>query len=1066
MPKKRTKKQSLYNEYFDLHAFYSNKYGDKTVVLEQVGSFHETYDVDGEGPDLNKLSNVSNLTKTKKNKKVPVSIKNPYMVGFPTVALAKYLDILMRHGYTAVVIDQVSLPPNPKREVTGIFSPGTYLDNAFSPDSNDIVNLYIEDMIQRNGNYLMCIGMAAIDLSTGENTIHEAYSTSEDDKLALDEASRFLHSFNAKEIVVYRNTIDEGMKCKGVMSNLDVIRYLEIENKAYQLKDTFKTQLDRDCLNVNVQNEFLGKIFGKNGMMTPLEYIDMENKPFATISYMLLLNFAYEHNEKIINHIDRPDIFECDKYLILGNNAASQLNVLSDNQNDVGTQFNSLFDVVNMTCTAMGRRFLKQNLVSPILNTTKLQIRYDCIEEFMNNPELAKDLDNRLHGILDIQRMLRKISIGSLHPFQFVSFIDSLKEVVEIFNLASSTKIFKKMLPNKKITTNLNKLIKESDDRFKYDIMEKYKITDVAESLFTTGRNEDIDNIQKEITNINHKMDVLSMDLSRLVSDVGKAKFKKGNDRKVRIDNNSVDGYYLKLTKLRAKSLFKKLKELEVNRDETLSDNQVSVVLGDFDDVITFKAQSKGDTKLKCDTLRDWSNKLLVFTSAINDLVRNRYLVILNEIFDTYNIPLKQVINFVSLLDFLLSGSKVATKYNYVKPKIDKDDKKGFVDAKDIRHPIVERIRQDVEYKPHSIQLGKRGSNDLDGILLFGLNSSGKSTLMKAIGLSIIMAQTGMFVPAKKFIYSPYTSLYTRIAANDNQQKGLSSFTLEMTELRAILRRNAPRTLIIGDEVCKGTEHLSGTSIVAATLITLAKSGSSFIFATHIHELADMERIKKLKNVKCYHLTVDYDDQKDQLVFDRILKEGSGPSLYGITVARYIVRDDKFMKLVQEIKNEICNVPNELITTKKSKYNAKVLMYECNVCHFKEKANERGTFDTHHINFQSNCQDGFVTDKPHLQMNSQSNLVVLCKRCHKMVHDDQILIHGYKDTSNGSSLDYEYVENVNVKVMKKKKYSQKEVMKVLGYKGKSLASARRQIKKDHNLNISTKLIKQMWAGEY
>ena len=147
-------------------------------------------------------------------------------------------------------------------------------------------------------------------------------------------------------------------------------------------------------------------------------------------------------------------------------------------------------------------------------------------------------------------------------------------------------------------------------------------------------------------------------------------------------------------------------------------------------------------------------------------------------------------------------------------------------------------------------------------MLLYGLNSSGKSLLMKAVGLNLIMAQSGMYVAAESYTYSTYNSVFARITGSDNIFKGLSQFSLEMTELNAILKRNNAKTLVIGDEVCRGTENISGNSIVASTILLLAKSRCSFIFATHLHDLAKMERIKNLKNVGIFHLTVTYDKKR------------------------------------------------------------------------------------------------------------------------------------------------------------------------------------------------------------
>jgi len=363
------------------------------------------------------------------------------------------------------------------------------------------------------------------------------------------------------------------------------------------------------------------------------------------------------------------------------------------------------------------------------------------------------------------------------------------------------------------------------------------------------------------------------------------------------------------------------------------------------------------------------------------------------------------------MVDFIKSSAKTAVLYNYCKPKIITKDNKlldnGFIRCTQLRHPVVERIINDVEYVPHDISLGKDENYTdtekcTDGIILHGVNGSGKSILMKAVGISIVMAQCGMYVPASTFEYSPYKSLYCRITGNDNLFKGLSSFTLEMTELRAILKRSGSKTLVIGDEVCRGTEQASGCSIVAATLITLATTGSSFIFATHLHKIAKMKRIKKLNNVKPYHLTVEYDKDKETLIFDRKLKSGLGPEMYGVTVAKYIIHDKNFMRLTQEIKNELMDKSNEILPNKTSPYNSKVYVNTCGVCNKSVKT--YGYLHTHHINHQKDCDGGFIKAKPYIQKNHKSNLVVLCRKCHHKVHDDKIEILGYKDTSKGSIL--------------------------------------------------------------
>lgn len=313
-------------------------------------------------------------------------------------------------------------------------------------------------------------------------------------------------------------------------------------------------------------------------------------------------------------------------------------------------------------------------------------------------------------------------------------------------------------------------------------------------------------------------------------------------------------------------------------------------------------------------------------------------------------------------------------------------------------------------FKITKLNIGDYCGFETDGnkrFLLGDFTVTHNSSLMKSIGLSVVMAQCGMFVPATSFEFSPYESIMARITGSDNIFKGLSSFALEMTELRAILKRTGPKTLVIGDEVCRGTEHISGNAIVAASIIKLAKTGSSFIFATHLHEIAEMDKIKELSNVKAFHLTVDYDKEKDILIFDRKLKEGPGDTVYGITVARYIIHDNEFIRLAQEIKNELLKKPNVILNDKKSTYNSEIFMHECSICH--KSCTDKNKLDSHHINFQSDCIDGFVISKPYVPMNSKSNISVLCEDCHNKVHNNSLEIKGYLDTSNGRQLIYKEI---------------------------------------------------------
>ncbi len=1071
-----TSRMTIVDEYLYYHEKYTKKYGSKTLVLMQVGSFHEAYSTDTRGYNLEEITELLDIILTKKDKTCDqVNESNPYMAGVPSHSLMKYLNILMNNGYTVVIVDQVTPPPKPRREVTGIYSSGTYIEESFTPDSNNIVCLYIEDEQQRNGSILMCIGMSVIDLSTGENTVHESFSISGDERYALDEASKFINSYKPKEILIYRKdpTKKFNDQNKFIIGNKNFILYLELESKNYN----FFSRINKNFFKINYQNEFFGKIFKDTGMLQPIEYLDMEKKPYARISYIILLDFAYQHNENIINNIYKPKIFQNSMHLYLGNNAILQLNVSeSDLTRGFSNKYKSLFDVVNNTSTPIGRRYLKSILNAPLVNPKKIEESYNYIADFIDQPDLTKSITNCLKGIGDLERLQRKISLKMIHPINFADVISSyenVKMLIDNINKNNKSKNLKKILPDKVVTNSINKFLEYCDKLFIKKELELYYINEIKNSIFKTGFFEDIDKIQKNINNGMAYMENITTVLSSYIKEINKKNKKKSkidkNETKVYLKRNDRDGYYLYLTKLRAKLLKEQLK----NIDKIKITDDLTIRTKD----LVFKDQPKSGTKIFIKDLSDKSNNITLWREQIMNLVKDRYVEELEKIYGKYKGMFKEITTFVARIDFAKSGAVTATLYNYAQPQLVVNSKTkkrldyGFIRCDNLRHPIIERINTDYEYIPHNINLGRHKNDkkdkwDLDGILLYGLNSAGKSTIMKAIGLSIIMAQCGMYVPATKFVYSPYESLFTRITGNDNIFKGLSSFSLEMTELRAILRRSGPKTLVIGDEVCRGTEHISGNSIVAATIINLSKTGPSFIFATHLHEIVKMERIKNLKNVKPFHLSVEYDDKKDELIFDRKLKPGTGSSIYGITVAKYIIHDKEFMKLAQEIKNELMKMPNVLLNDKKSRYNSEVFIDKCGICGIRKDIS--GYYETHHINHQKDCdKQGFVKSKPHIQKNSKSNLVPLCEDCHKKVHHGKLKIDGYLCTSSGKKLDYSLIKESNKK-NQNKKYGPEEIKKIKDIKqdGISLRKAKLLLEKKYDMKIGLQTIKKIWDGVY
>ena len=387
-----------------------------------------------------------------------------------------------------------------------------------------------------------------------------------------------------------------------------------------------------------------------------------------------------------------------------------------------------------------------------------------------------------------------------------------------------------------------------------------------------------------------------------------------------------------------------------------------------------------------------------------------------------------------------------------------------------MRHPIIERIQTEVKYITNDVEIG---IHNRDGILLYGVNASGKSSFMKAIGLNIILAQAGLFVACREFTYSPYIYIFTRILNTDNIFKGQSSFAVEMSELRSILKRSNKNSLILGDELCSGTESISAVSIVAAGIITLSQKCSSYVFATHLHGLAQMERIKSLENLHIYHVKVFYDNILKTLVYDRKLAEGSGESIYGLEVCKAMDLDKEFLELANTIRNEFTG---NNYTHKSSRYNSNIFYDICNIC--KDCRSEH----IHHIQYAETANsDGMIE---HFHKNSEFNLVALCENCHHNVHNNRIYIYGYITTSDGIQLKYDIKDkqddnhnedkhdhdnhDYREKDKSKLKYSGEtlEYIYNLKDKTKNMSEASRIIKKDLELNISNVTIKKIWENRY
>ena len=1036
----------LIDDYINYQIKYQGKYGDKTVILMQVGSFFEAYAIDNEKEkinidNLNQICDLMNIQISRKNKNViENSRSNPLMAGFPLFAIEKFIQILMNHGYTVVLIEQVTEPPEPERKVTNIFSPGTSINYAPSEETSNLLSIYIESSKDlKNYRDVVCIGLSIIDLTTGKSIVYQTHSEGDDINLAFDEVYRFIQSHNPKEIIFNVKSCP--------LSKKKLISYMEISNKIYH----YIEEPDKHLEKLSYQRTLLGKVFKNPGLLSVHEYLDLEKLQFGTISFVALLQFAYEHNETVINKLEKPEIWENNKYLILTNDSIRQLNLVDNSfQQNMNNKFNSLFGIVNNASTAIGKRLLKDRLVNPIIDTNELQKRYQYLENLRERNQegiyFYKELEGFLVKVMDIERLHRRMSLKLLQPADFASLdiaysnIDSILHhsyllLGHIGNLKPSNETLKMF----------EEYLVEYRDLFNMDVIAKYHLTNISDSFFREGKIPEIDEIQKKIEIARESMYELSQKLSYYIE--------KDSDF-IKIEFNERDGFYLQTTKKRGEVLKKSFENMNWKKFK-LTKSQKEINPKELE--LKFM---KDKTKITSEYFNNLSYKLRAYQEKIKTLTTQIYLEKLEYFYDKYGITLKKISNFVGEIDFYKSNAKTSILFGYHKPEIDEEKDQSFISVKDLRHPIIERIQTETEYVPNDVCLGYTG---LNGMLLYGCNAVGKSSMMKAIGLNIIMAQAGLYVSASNFVYKPFHYMFTRISDNDNILKGQSSFAVEMSELRSILKRSNKNSIVLGDELCSGTESVSAQSIFASSVVRLSERNVNFVFATHLHELYKLELIKQLDNVKSFHLKVIFDDDTKKLIYDRKLEEGNGPAIYGLEVCKAMDLDPDFLKLANEIRRGLLGIDEKIHETKTSPYNKNMYLHKCSIC-------DKPAVDTHHIKEQNTADSDKMIG--HIKRDQESNLVGLCEECHNEVHNGNLDIKGYMKTTHGIELDYKVLakEEVEKKRVSKKKYSEEQVNIIKGYQNMrwemSMTQLNNIIEKKEKIKISTTTLKKILNDEY
>ena len=1018
----------LIKEYLDLQEKYEKKWGEKTIVLMEVGKFFEIYGVVNETEKRGRIYEIAeftNLSVSKKNSKTePVSIKNPLMAGFPNYTIKKWEEIILKHKYTIIKIEQDQHgTKNPNREVTEILSPGINLES--NNYSNNIMSITLEEYQDyKSLKKILQLGLSIVDITTGKSWVYETHSHVDDFNYCLDECFRFIQSYNPLELIIDLQNTN--------LKKNDITNYLEISsNNLY-----FNIFANKNLLTNKNKNYLLSRVFPDSGSLSPVEYIDLEKYHFALNSFIYLIQFVYEHNENIVTRLQKPIICKPERYLNLSHDSINQLDIIVNIKGDFNKN-KSLWNILDKTKTCLGKRFLKENLLNPLLDINELNTRYDLVESLIYEERFLL-LNDKLKDIVDIERLHRKMAMGIMNPHSFISLDISYSNILAIYQLLIKFNInySENILPNFETFNAFKQCIKKYTNSIILEQVNNVLINDIKRNIFFPGLYPEIDQIQSEINDLNLFFENLAKEIDLIIDNTGK--------KLIEIKVNDNEGHYLYITSSKFKILdnyIKKNNDVSVNI--SFGKKKINYDLKN----LKFK-HTKSYSKIVSEEIKTKSITLQGLEDKMKKMCLKKFSSLLTELYLEYYPHLNKICKFIAYLDYLTNVAFVSKLYGYYRPII-KQETSSYLEAEELRHPIIEKIHDQVKYVANDVILGK---NSINGMLLYGVNAVGKSSLMKSVGIAIVMAQAGFYVPAKKFTYSPYHQLFTRISNNDNIFKGQSSFAVEMTELRTILKRADNKSLVLGDELCSGTETISGTALVAAGIKRLSSLNTSFIFATHLHKLSELNIIDECDNVHHFHMKTIFDNISKNLIYDRKLTLGSGDPIYGLEVAKGMDLDEEFIEMANQIRKEIMNVDKLGLEIKSSKYNSKIIIDKCNIC-------KDPTDEVHHINEQHLADKNNMIDYFH--KNSLFNLVQLCHSCHQKVHNGNLLITGFVDTSDGIKLKY---HNTNDTIInKKKKYNSDQIAIIQDIYSKSnnFSLTKKTLKNEYQINVGASTLKKI-----
>jgi len=840
---------------------------------------------------------------------------------------------------------------------------------------------------------------------------------------------------------------------------------------------------------------------------TPLEYLEMTYMMNAATAFVILLEYIRVRNATLMFGLNKVKHWKSNDRLILTHNAQQQLGLVSSEMMNYGrrnTSSNkpcdqSLFEILDHTSTPMGKRLLEMTLLQPFADSKLLQKKYDDLSVVMKTmPKSGDILQKTLREIVDLQRFHRKLELKMLPPKGLARLISSYYAIKRLFVLAledvglyvwdgirenrdeefrlqEMSLLFSQYLELLTSTFNTEKL------------MECKSFKNVSVNVFQKGVSDEIDELGVLAAGIDQYAAKIAKDLAALLN---------VSEDKIKVEIPAKGGRYFKVPhSVRGALIFYRQllngknggNETEEGQKEGSQKTSVPKY-PTIEDLYKMhkneindahfqewgsKIKSKGAASYPTEHLTTEEIKLIescgkfnalkstakVYCKLIEDAELSSESVIDNfskamtHIYLEYSLALynmnsnmlEKVTTWVANLDVLKSNAFAAFEGRYVCPTV-VEGNVSYIRGKNLRHPIIEIIHDDVSFVGNDVNLGFKhemnekiphSAGSSNGMFLHSINNGGKTTYLKSVGLNLLMAQCGMFVPADSFEYVTFGNIITRLSGNDNMSRRQGSFAVEMAELRTVMNQSGPKTLVLGDEICRGTEQKSALAIVAAAAVKLCERRTNFIFSTHLRTLSDLEEIQdltitgigglreevgkggKMEKVDSFvpassenptntlpsHVLLKHYHFKtiqngDQIIFEYKLREGMGASLYGIEIAEMMGLDPSTCALAYRFRNIIENPDTYDVPIgggKKSRYNSKLLNGICEI-----EGCGKPVTETHHIRHQSEADESGFID--HFHKDSYFNLVGLCEKHHHEQHHGTLKIVGKAQTSTGVKL--------------------------------------------------------------